>query len=103
MPNLLDEAIRNLTIVAHLAGFGEPRSLAEIVAAIIGTVLSFVGIIFFCRILYGGFLWMISGGNEFKLATAKAVLKNSVIGLIIIMASYSITIFVTKTLIEVTH
>lgn len=83
-----------LEITARAAGFPEPKSIPEIIGAIIGIVLSFVGIIFLCLILYAGFIWMTSGGNEIKVLKAKNILRNSIIGLIIILSAYSITRFV---------
>ena len=90
--------LRNLEIVARAAGFPEPQSLAEIIGAIIGTVLSFVGIIFLIMIIYGGFTWMISAGNEQKVYKAKKIIVNSIIGTVIIMSSYEITRFVFSAL-----
>jgi len=83
-----------LRITAEAAGFSEPRSIGEITGAIIGTFLSFLGIIFLCLVIYGGFLWMTSAGNEGKVLQAKETLTQAVIGLIIILSAYSITYFV---------
>ena len=87
-----------LKATAEAAGFSEPRSMPEIIGALIGTFLSLLGIIFLVLILYGGFIWMISGGNEFKVAKAKKILTNAVIGLIIVLSAYSITYFVFNSL-----
>lgn len=87
-----------LRITAEAAGFAEPRSLGEIAGAIIGTFLSFLGIIFLCLVIYGGFLWMTSAGNEGKVIRAKQTLTQAVIGLIIILSAYSITYFVFNSL-----
>ena len=83
-----------LEITAKAAGFAEPKSLAEIIGAIIGIFLSFLGVIFLILILYGGFIWMTSGGNEIKVIRAKKILTNAIIGLIIVLSAYSITYFV---------
>ena len=89
-----------LEITAKAAGFSDPRSLPEIIGAIIGTALSFLGVIFLCLIIYGGFLWMTSLGNEQKVLLAKKTLTNAVIGLIVVLASYSISLFVFSALQE---
>jgi TRAP-type C4-dicarboxylate transport system permease small subunit len=94
-------ALKFLEITARAAGFPDPKTIPEIIGAIINSFLSLLGVIFLCLIIYGGFLWMTSGGNETKVYRAKEVLRNAIIGLIIIMASYSITSFVIKTLIDV--
>lgn len=98
----MDNVLRNLTEVARLAGFPEPKSIPEILAAIIGTALGFVGIIFLCLIIYSGFRWMTSGGKEEVILKAKDTLKNSIIGLIIVLSAYAITRFVIGALVETT-
>lgn len=64
------------------------------VARVINIVLGLLGIIALGLILYAGFTWMTSGGNEEKLTTAKKTLWASVIGLIIILSSFAISNFV---------
>lgn len=90
--------LNTLKITAEAAGFGAPQGIGEIIGAIVGVFLSLLGIIFMCLIMYGGFTWMTSGGNETKVLKAKKILERSVIGFIIIMASYSITSFVFKSM-----
>jgi len=83
-----------LEVTAKAAGFGEPRDLGEIIGALIGTFLSFLGIIFLILIIYGGFVWMTSGGNEAKVYKAKGIIRQAIVGLIIVLSAYSITAFV---------
>ncbi|MEK7856952.1 MAG: pilin [Acidobacteriota bacterium] len=65
-------------------------------ARIIRIALGFLGIILLCLILYGGYLWMMAGGNEEQIGTAKRVLTNAVIGLIIILSAWAIVTFVLR-------
>lgn len=69
-----------------------------IVANVINVALSFLGIIAVILVLYGGFLWMTSAGNEDKLKTAKKILINAAIGLLIILTAYAIVQFVFRLL-----
>ncbi len=69
---------------------------AEVIANIIAILLGLVGIIFFVMIIYSGFQWMTSGGNEEKVTTAKKRLQFAVIGLVVILTSYIITIYVAE-------
>jgi len=69
---------------------------------IIRTALSVLGMVTLVIILYAGFLWMTAGGNDDKVAEAKKWLGGGVIGLAIIFAAYSITIFVTKAIVKTT-
>jgi len=69
----------------------DPRLL---VGRIIQIALSFLGVIGISLIMYAGFLWMTSGGEEEKISSAKKILINSVIGLVIILSSWAIATFV---------
>jgi TRAP-type C4-dicarboxylate transport system permease small subunit len=100
--SMKETIMKYLEVTAKTAGFGEPRSIAEIVGAIIGTFLSLLGVIFLCLIIYGGYLWMTSAGNEQKVMRAKEVLKQAIIGMIVIMSAYSITYFVFHSLHDAT-
>ncbi len=69
-----------------------------IIGRIIKTFLGLLGIVVVVLIIYAGFLWMTAGGEEEKIGKAKKILLNSVIGLAIILSSYSITNFILKKL-----
>ncbi len=100
--SIYQKMMEYLKITAEAAGFSNPKSIPEIIGAIIGTFLSLIGVIFLCLIIYGGFLWMTAAGNETKVLSAKKILTNSVIGLIIIVAAYSITRFIFDALLTAT-
>lgn len=63
----------------------------RIIINIIVYILGFVGLFFVISIIYAGFKWTTSGGNEENIKKAKDRLKNSIIGVAIILASYVIT------------
>jgi len=67
------------------------------IASIIKTLLSLVGIIFLLLMIYGGYRWMTARGNDSEVTTAKNIIINASIGLIIIMAAYAITALVGTT------
>ncbi len=77
----------------------DPRVVA---AQIIRVALGFLGIIAVAIVLYGGFVWMTAGGNEERISTAKKILTNGLIGLVIIVFAFSITQFVLNRLMEAT-
>ena len=68
----------------------DPRA---IIGRIIQVALSLLGVVTLGLIIYAGFLWMTSGGEEEKIRNAKNILKNAVIGLVIILSSWAITTF----------
>lgn len=66
-------------------------SIATTVGQIIKTFLSLLGLIFMGYLVYAGFLWMSASGDEEKLRKAKAIIRGSIIGLIIALSGYIIT------------
>ncbi len=79
-------------------GLGQSNDIQSFIGTIIGTALSFVGIIFFILMLYGGFLWMTARGNEDQTSRAIGTITAGAIGMVIIMASYTITSFLFTSL-----
>ncbi len=75
-----------------------PTTLAEIIKYAITAFLGLLGVIFLVLIIYAGFNWMTAQGDENKVTMAKDTLVRAVIGLIIIIAAYSITYFVFSNL-----
>ena len=80
-------AFGQLTIDQSLAGtFGLGNAdLQETVIQIVQWVLSLLGFIAVIMVLYGGFVWLTSSGNEEKVAQAKKIISAAIIGLIIVL------------------
>ncbi|MFH1193715.1 MAG: DUF4215 domain-containing protein [bacterium] len=70
------------------------KSIGQIIAEIVRIFLSVLGSIAVILLLYAGFLWMTSAGDVEKIATAKKLIMNAVIGLAIILSSLAITQFI---------
>lgn len=69
-------------------------TVAGLAGNIIGTVLSLVGLIFFILMIYAGILWMTARGDSGTTEKAKETIIASVVGIVIVLASYAITNFV---------
>lgn len=52
---------------------------------VINYLLSFIGVIFFIILVYGGYLWMFARGNEDQVLRAKKITREVIIGIIIIV------------------
>lgn len=78
------------------SGLAGNSDLATIISILIKTVLGFLGIVFLVLTIVAGFKWMTSAGNEDAIKKAQSSLKNSIIGLIIVLAAYVITYSVFK-------
>jgi len=97
-----EKSFWGLKETAKHAGYGKPVNLSIFIGQLIGYFLSFIGVIFFLLILYGGFQWMTAGGNEEKIKKAKSLITNAVIGLVIVLAADSITWFVVDRITQAT-
>lgn len=72
----------------------------KIAARIINFFMMFLGIIAVSLVIFAGFKWMTSNGNEENIDAAKKILKNAVIGLVIILSSWGIVTFILGRLIS---
>jgi len=57
-------------------------------------VLSFIGVIFIIYVIFGGYLWLTAAGSEEKVDKAKKIIRDGVIGLLVITAAAAIYIFI---------
>lgn len=75
---------------AEMAGLKD-KTPAEIIGQVINGLLAFLGVIFLILMIYGGYLWMTAAGNEQQVEKAKDIIKDAIIGLIVVLAAYAIT------------
>lgn len=100
-PSPFTEAQNKLDSVAGAANVEQGQDLTVTIGNIINVVLGFLGILLLAYILFAGFLWMTAGGDDDKVATAKTMIKNAIIGLIIIVVAFAISNFVITQLANV--
>jgi len=99
----VDDPLSRLQKAAGLAGLNQTEADPQrIIANIIAIVLGFVGLFFLGSLILAGYRWMTSGGNEDSISKAKARLKNSVIGVTVVIIAYSATLFVNDILFKTT-
>ena len=80
----------NIKLTDPLGGISTPR----LIGTIIFTLLGIVGSLSLIMFIYGGILWIISGGNEENVKKGKETLKWAIFGIVIVFASYGILNFV---------
>ncbi|MBI4713887.1 Ig-like domain-containing protein [Candidatus Uhrbacteria bacterium] len=90
----------DLKAFAEASGFATGPSIQLIIARLIRTFVSFVGIIAVVMIVYAGFLYMTAVGNTKRIETAKKILQQAIVGLIIVLASFGIVQFIIGKLVE---
>lgn len=78
------------------------RDAQSTVISVIQYVLTVLGIIAVILIIYGGFRYLTSAGNQESIENARAILKTATIGLIIIISSEVLFYSVYAVVIRVT-
>lgn len=73
-------------------------SLFDVIARAINVVISILGIVLLGYLLYAGYLWMTAQGDDKQVQRAKDMIKNAVIGLVVVAAAFAITNFVLSRL-----
>lgn len=77
----------------------EPTGLQGDITVSVGTVvrgiLAAAGTIFLVLTVYAGIIWMTAQGAAEKIEKAQSIVTTAVIGLVVTMSAYAITIFVT--------
>lgn len=90
-----------LTVASNAAGYSAAASLPTIIGKLISVILGFSGIVFVLIVVYAGILYLTAQGEEGNIKKAKKLLSSSIIGLIIIVASYAIAAYVIAALVEI--
>ena len=97
------KALDNLKTAASIASYSQSQTnentVADVVGRIASIVLAFVGITFFCFILYSGYQWLTAGGKEESITAAKTRIVQSTIGLSITALAYFLTWFFSQVII----
>lgn len=84
-----------LADVKGRAGYSD-EDIGTISGRVVNTALTLVGIIFLLLMVYAGYLWMTARGEESQINKALDIVKGTVIGLVLVMSAYAITVFVTR-------
>lgn len=90
----LGSAVTELGKVGDIAGTKE-GDIQTFVGKFINAALTLIGTIFFVLMVYAGYLWMTAHGKEEQIETARKVITAAIIGLVLVLSAYAITVFVT--------
>ncbi len=94
-------ALAQVNTSINVSGYGE-NDPEQIIVELINWVLGILALIAVVMILIGGFRWMTAAGNEDKVDGAKKLLIAAIIGLVIVMAAWGISIYAVGVLAEAT-
>ena len=98
--NVFDGIKSNLNTFRNESGLTKADDPVAVVIGIINTILSFLALIFIVMILYGGFSYLTAGGSQDKAKKAQEILKNSTIGVAIILLSAVFVNFVITAILQ---
>jgi len=75
-------------------GYETSGNLLSLIQIVINAFLSVIGVLLLTYMLYAGYNWMTAQGEEEKVTKAKDTIKRAIVGVIIIVAAYAISVFV---------
>lgn len=83
------------TGIGETLGLGS-ADLLDVVINVVQWILGLLGLVAVMVMIYGGIIWLTSAGNEQKIAKAKKIIINGLIGLVIILLAWAIVYFVMQ-------
>lgn len=68
----------------------------EALGKVIFTFVSLLGILFVILIIYGAYIWMYARGNENEVERARHIIRDAIVGIIVLAGSYSVWLLIQK-------
>ena len=99
--SLQEQITQQIDTGANKAGFvGKAKDPRYLIAQIISIALTLVGTIFLILLAMAGYWLFTARGEEEKVEKAKTTIRFAIVGLLIVLISYSITLFVGKVILD---
>ncbi len=70
--------------------------IQDFVSLVINIALGFVGTLLLIVIIYGGYTWLMAGGNQEKVSYSLKLIRNALIGFVLVSLAWMITAGVLK-------
>jgi hypothetical protein len=83
---------------ATKVGYNRTQTIYDIVGTVTSATLGTLAIVFFGMAMYAGIRWLTARGNEEFVEKAKSTLTAAITGLIIVLGSYGLTVFILSRL-----
>lgn len=96
--SFLDDLNRQTNSFAGTQGVdaGTASDPRLIIARVIRYALGLLGMMFMGYVIFAGYLFLTAAGNDDQVSRAKKMMATSVLGIIITMSAYSLTVFVFR-------
>lgn len=81
---------------ANKSGYqtGSGTTLADVITSVTQAFIGFLGVISTLLIIYAGYLWMTAGGDDSKIEKSKNIIKQVIVGFIVLSLAYGIIAYV---------
>lgn len=99
-PNSSGESIEGTIKAESDLGTRDPRQTVELAIQILLGIISLLAVSF---IIYGGISWLISAGDPSKVSGAQAIIRAAIMGLIITIVAWGITLFIVRNVYQATY
>lgn len=76
------------------AGTSGAANFGTLIGNAISILLSMIGLLFLLLTIYAGFLWMTARGNDEQVGKAQKIMSGALIGLVLVIGAYAITLLV---------
>jgi len=102
-PTITEEIVPEAKVFApnlpDVPGAPDPtEGIPQLIAFIYGFALWIVGVLVFLQITRAGVMWLLAAGNASKIGSAKSLITNAIVGLIILLSSVVILNTINPTL-----
>lgn len=98
--NLADQINSQIGAGANAAELGKVDSPQEAIAGMIKTLLTLLGTFMMVLVVFSGYMIFSARGDEDRLKKGQQTLQGAVIGLVIILSAYGLTLFVSQTILN---
>lgn len=71
-----------------------PEQIPDYIGKLIGGIFGVVGALALVMFVYGGLMWMLSGGNQERVKKGRDILIWATVGIVVIFSSYVILSFI---------
>lgn len=102
-PTITEEFVPQADVFApnlpDVPGAPDPTGgIPQLIAFIYGFALWIVGVLVFLQITRAGVMWLLAAGNASKIGSAKSLMTNAIVGLIVLLSSVVILNTINPTL-----
>ncbi len=92
--DILNQAMEQVKTAAEPAELANPIAPQAVITDIIRRVLTLTGALFMILMVYGGYIYVTARGEDEEIQKGTKIIQAAIIGIVIVLLSYSITMFV---------